>query len=40
MHDGVAVNQLPPFASTDEIVAILEETRVCAVEYAVGKEGK
>lgn len=37
LHDGVAVNQLPPFASTEEIVAILEETRTCAVEYAFGK---
>lgn len=40
MHDGVAVNQLPPFASTEEIVVILEETRACAVEYAIGKEAK
>lgn len=40
MHDGVAINQLPPFASTDEIVVILEETRTCAIEHAYGKEEK
>lgn len=42
MHGDTAVDMVPAFASSDEIVRMLEETRCCAVEYAYGvySEGK
>lgn len=36
MHGDTAVDMLPAFASSEEIVRMLEETRCCAVEYAFG----
>lgn len=36
MHDGVAVFKIPPFASSEEIVTYLEESRGYAIECAFG----
>lgn len=36
MHHDTAVDMIPAFASSEEIVRMLEETRCCAVEYAFG----
>lgn len=36
MHGETAVDMVPAFASSDEIVRMLEEARCCAVEYAYG----
>lgn len=36
MHNDTAVDMIPAFASSEEIVRMLEETRCCAVEYAFG----
>lgn len=36
MHGDTAVDMIPAFASSEEIVQMLEETRCCAVEYAFG----
>lgn len=36
MHDGVAVFKIPAFASTEETVAYLEESRGYAIECAFG----
>lgn len=45
MHEGVAVFKVPSFASSEETVAYLEETRGYAIECAFGipyehKKGK
>lgn len=40
MHGDTAVDMVPSFASSEEIVRMLEETRRCAVEYAFGSERK
>lgn len=37
-HNGVAVNMVPPFASSEEVIKMLEETKACAVEYEFGKD--
>lgn len=34
MHNETAVDMIPAFASSEEIVKMLEEARCCAVEYA------
>lgn len=36
MHHDTAVDMIPAFASSDEIVRMLDEARCCAVEYAYG----
>lgn len=36
MHGETAVDMLPAFATSEEVVRMLEETRCCAVEYAFG----
>lgn len=36
MHGETAVDMIPAFATSDEVVRMLEETRCCAVEYAFG----
>lgn len=36
MHGDTAVDMVPAFASSEEIVKMLEEARCCAVEYAFG----
>lgn len=36
MHDGVAVFKIPSFASSEETVAYLEESRGYAIECAFG----
>lgn len=36
VHGETAVDMIPAFASSEEIVRMLEETRCCAVEYAYG----
>lgn len=40
LHNGVAIHKLPPFASSDEMILMLEEVRDGAVEYKYGKEKK
>lgn len=35
-RDEVAIDMIPAFASSEEIVRMLEETRCCAVEFAYG----
>lgn len=36
LHNGVAVNKLPPFTTAQEAIKILKETRGHAVSYAFG----
>lgn len=36
MHHDTAIDMVPPFASSEEVVQILDEARCCAVDYAYG----
>lgn len=39
-HNGTAIFKLEPYASSSEVIRILNETRVFAVEYAYGETTK
>lgn len=39
MHNDTAIDKIAPFASSEEIVTILNETRGFAIECEFGKEG-